>query len=309
MDKYISMNSYKAGRSCLLAVTVLTFVNVILLVLNSRISFVYSAAVPQIAIAYADAYFTGVQKFFAIVLFAFIPVVLFAISYVLSRKDWKWLLVGTILMAIDVVCLVVLAFSVGTLTDLMLNFIFEIVILFTMIKGVSSGKKLNNDFSVPSQNEVIRENTDQNIKVYFYDKNLARENKTNKVLVFLALTLAFMLLEIGVVVACMHFYNSNNAVLITVLTLIGALLVITVYILVSIKLTPFVSASSYSYYKENDCIYRISSTSMITAQVFANVLVEKETDNAYYCSYISENGKSRKLIIPKCYPQIDEILY
>ncbi|MDO4378603.1 MAG: hypothetical protein Q4C64_05570, partial [Erysipelotrichia bacterium] len=302
-------NSYKSGRGCLLAVTALTLVNMILMLIDSNVSFIYSAAVPQIAIVLAKAFFTGMQRVFVIVIFALIPVALLAISYLLSKKDWKWLLVGTVLMSIDIICLAVFAFINGTFGDLLINFVFEFVILFTMIKGVSAGKKLNNDFSEPNQNDVIRENTDQNVKVYFYDKNLARENKTNKVLPFLALTLGFMFLEFGVVVACAFFYNSDNAVYVTILTLIGALAVITVYILLSIKLTPFVSASSYSFYKENDCIYRISSASMITAQAFANVLVEKETSNAYYCSYISQNGKSRKLIIPKCYPQIDEILY
>lgn len=308
MDKYISLNSYKAGRSCLLAVTVLTLLNILMLLMGSDVSFLYSAILPQIAVVIASELNSGMQSYLIVFVFAIIPVVLFAICYVLSKKEWKWLLIGTILMAVDFVCLILFSFLAG-FVGLLLNYVFTIIILVTMFKGVQAGKQLGNDFEKPNMEETVKEDFEKDTKIYYYDAQLAKQNKVNKMWLFLLSTFGFLIVEIVIAFFAAVMSDSSNEPIISICAIIFAIAIIALYFFIAIKISPFVSTASYSYYKKDDVVYRISNSSMVTVQMFANLLVEKEDEKAYYCSYISQNGKSRKVIIPKCYPEIDEILY
>ncbi len=311
MDKYVSINSYKGGRTTLLAVVSLTAVNVILACIDSNVSFLYSAILPQIAVGFAQN-FSGFEQFLIIFIFAIIPVLLLGICYLLSKKDWKWMLVATILMSIDALALIAYCIFIYFDGYIVSNFLIEGIILFVLIRSTKSGKRLNNDFEEPKQEDVINEavdsqtqtmGTDEHIKVYMFDKALAKQNKTDKTWLYFLSLLIFLAAEIGL---CML------AVFVPSLGILSGILAIVAvfgYIYVVVKMAPFVSCNSYSYFKKDDCVCRVSSQTLVTSQVFANLLVEKETSNAYYCSYISQNGKTRKLVIPKCYSNIEEILY
>lgn len=313
MDKYVSLSSYKGGRSCLITVIILSTINLFLGLSESNFSFLYSIFLPQLAISVGKYNFTGIESALVIVLFAIIPIILLGICYLLSKKDWKWLLVANVIVGIDI--LILLAYSLLVYFDVsfLINYTFEGIIFFLLIKSVRAGKELNNDFEVPNQDEVISEAVDnqeesssEKIKVYTYDKQLAKQNKADKTVLYFMSLVAFFFMEILIATALVIF--ADESTILTVVLLILAILLVGVFIVLSIKISPFVCNNSYSYYKKDDCVCRISSASLITTQIFANLLVEKQTDSAYYCSYISQNGKRRRLIIPKCYPQIDEIL-
>ncbi len=311
MDKYVSINSYKGGRSTLLAVVILTAVNVFLACIDAHYSLLFSAILPQIAVGFAQN-FSGFEQFLIIFIFAMIPVLLLGICYLLSKKDWKWMLVASILMSIDALALV--AYSIFIYFDgySVSSFFFEGIILFVLIRSTKSGKRLNNDFEEPKQEEVVNEavdkqtqaeETDEHIKVYMFDKALAKQNKTDKTWWYVLSILVFLVVEIGLCLIAV--FASSLGILSGILAIVAMV----GYIYIVVKMAPFVSCNSYSYFKKDDCVCRVSSQTLVTSQVFANLLVEKETSNAYYCSYISQNGKTRKLVIPKCYPNIEEILY
>lgn len=313
MDKYVSLSSYKGGRSCLITVIILSTINLFLGLLESNVSFLYSIFLPQLAVSIGKYNFTGLESALVIVLFAIIPIILLAICYLLSKKDWKWLLVATVIMGIDILILLAYNLLIYFEVSFLVNYTFEGIIFFLLIKAVRAGKKLNNDFEVPNQDEVINEAVDnqeetssEKIKVYTYDKQLAKQNKTDKTVLYFMSLVGFFFMEILIAAALAVF--ADESTILTVALIILALLLVLAFVVLSIKLAPFISNNAYSYYKKDDCVCRISSASLITTQIFANLLVEKQTDSAYYCSYISQNGKRRRLIIPKCYPQIDEIL-
>jgi hypothetical protein len=176
MEKINLVNRYKSARSTLIAVIVFSIINCFLLLVESDYSFLYSTITPQLAIVFAKYVFSGFTSLVVIVMFGFVPLILYGIAYLLSDKDWKWLRVATILFAIDIVVYIFYFINFGFQPSNIIDVIFEGIIMVSLVGGTIAGKELNNDFEVEEihlsqPGEVQGESSEETrIKVYNYDK-------------------------------------------------------------------------------------------------------------------------------------------
>ena len=313
MGKDILLSKYRFGRNCLITIVAFTTINVVMALLDVGYSLLFTAFVPQIAVIFAKYYFSGFDTFLVIALFSLVPIALLLICFFLSYKDWKWMLISSIIMVIDALALI--AYSVSGYFDfsLVLNYGFELGILYCLIRATLAGKELNNDFEGLDQKIIIDQSgafkieQPNTVKYYYYDKSLAKQNKTSKRLLFILALIGLIVTCTGTTIGLIFGIADGDALLliIGIVSLIASIFLI----IFEIKLSVFVEANTYSFYKENDIVCRVSLASIRPMQIYANLLVEKETSDAYYCSYINQKGKRKKLVVPKCYPQIDEILF
>ena len=79
MDKQILLGLYQSARSTFLVATILTSINTILLLVGLDYYLIYSLSIPVIAVALANALYTGVTGILIIIMFAIIPVILLII--------------------------------------------------------------------------------------------------------------------------------------------------------------------------------------------------------------------------------------
>ena len=313
MGKDVLLSQYRVGRSCLLTVVVLTLINIVMSIFEISYSLLFSAFMPQVVVILAKYFFSGLETVLVILIFALIPVALLMISYLLSAKDWKWMLVASIIMVIDAICLVVYTVMGYFDFSLVINYGFEAAILFILIRATIAGKDLNNDFDgltqtiVVNQNGTIEVERNDTVKCYYYDSKLAKENKISRFwLVAVALLVIVVVGPISMVGIIFGLVEGKLWMLI--LGILGVAMMVLVCIMEA-QLTPFNDAKHFWFYKENGIVCRASSSTLFPIKLLANLMVEKETSTAYYCSYVDQNGKRKKIVIAKCYPEIEEILY
>ena len=300
MDKQILLGRYQSARSTLLVATILTAINTILLLVGLDYYLIYSLSIPVIAVALANALYTGVTGILIIIMFAIIPVILLIISYLLSKKDYKWLTVATVIFVIDLLLVVGYEFLLAD-ASMVIDIVIKCMILFMMFAGVKAGKQLNNNFDV-SQAEV--KEAEENVKMYRYDDMLAKQNKTNKMWLFFLATFGWLFAVI-LLTTIITLVSDNIVAVIFVVLLAVAIFVC--WLLFIIKISPFVDCRHVCYYSDNGIVARLSSGSMISKTVMSNLLLEEEKDNCYICSYISTEGRTKRIVIPKCYKDIEEI--
>ncbi len=315
MEKMNLLNSYKSARSSLLSAIIFSVLNCFMLYFNMDYYFLYSMITPRLAIAFSKYVFRGFSSLMIIVMFAIVPLVLYIISYLLSEKDWKWLRVGTILFASDIVVFIGFFLIYGFEPSYIIDIVFEAVIMFILVKGVLAGKELNNDFEVEEivfekpveegelvEGEVVESDQSNAVRVYKYDRELAKNNKTNKTLLVVGSFVATM----GLLTVLMVVLNKtlNTHPMLMVVIIYGILIV---YIVWVVKLSPFLYAKNYTFFKKDGVVYRTLTTSGYI-QGFEDVFVEGVSEDRYVCSYKHKTGKRKELIIPKCYRGIEDIL-
>ena len=132
MDKQILLGRYQSARSTLLVATILTAINTILLLVGLDYYLIYSLSIPVIAVALANALYTGVTGILIIIMFAIIPVILLVISYLLSKKDYKWLTVATVIFVIDLLLVVGYEFLLAD-ASMVIDIVIKCMILFMML--------------------------------------------------------------------------------------------------------------------------------------------------------------------------------
>lgn len=136
--------NYKNGRSNLLMMTVLTVVNVILLLLNATVSFPFSAFFPQFVFALL-AYSGAEYDLFYIVgiILAVVPLGIYLLCYFLSAKRISWLVTALVLFSLDFIFLIIFLLPQIEASSI-IDIVFHIWVIYYLIRGVSSGFKLKN---------------------------------------------------------------------------------------------------------------------------------------------------------------------
>ena len=129
---------------------VFSAVNVILTVLDTGISFLFSATLPMLFAEFGQSMAAefGLQLYFRLGMgAAIIIIIIFSACYLLSKKYKVLILVALILFVIDTVALgwlLSLGFDAGMIIDI----VFHLWVLFSLYNGVSAWKnlkKFNND--------------------------------------------------------------------------------------------------------------------------------------------------------------------
>ena len=141
------------GRSALLAVLILTVVNLVLLVANQDSYFLFSASVPYYLTFFGklmDNDFgqwpwekVGTFTITALVIAAAILVV-FLLCWLLSKKRYGWLITGLVLFCVDTVALLLVSVQLGTLTDNIMDLLIHAWAIFQLFQGVRCVGALNN---------------------------------------------------------------------------------------------------------------------------------------------------------------------
>ncbi|HPX32356.1 MAG TPA: hypothetical protein PLT36_02500 [Erysipelotrichaceae bacterium] len=309
MEKTNLLNSYKGARSTLLAIIIFSVVNCFMLLMDLGYTFLYSTITPQLAIIFAKEVFSGFTSVIVIVMFAFIPIVLYLISYLLSNKEWKWMLVSTILFGVDILVFAIFFLTYGFESNIILDIIFEAVIMFSLVSGTIAGKKLNNDFeeeiTFNPATEIGEDAEGEKIKVYSYDKQYAKKNKANKTALLVLSFVGLMVLMVIVIVLLIPIFKDNVLLLLAVVY--GLLIAYIVWIL---KLSPFFNAKNYQYFLKDGAICRNTVINKINGpiEILTDLKVESTKEDSYICSFQRSENKRKKLIIPKSYPEIEDIL-
>lgn len=155
---------YKKARESLLAVAGFTALNLLLSVINSGFSLLFSATVPQMVYEigreigkelHSSAYMiTGLVL--ALILVAF-----YFLAWYLARRFRIWMLIAFILFIVDSLLLMLLVLINGAFETYILDIIFHALILYFLFRGVSAWRQLrgvsDDDFSASLKKVTVSE--------------------------------------------------------------------------------------------------------------------------------------------------------
>ena len=134
---------YSRARSNLLMMTILTAVNILLLIAEADLSFLFAAILPQLAVFYGwlGTGLTYSQTYTYIGYGAALLIIgAFLLCYFMSKKRKGWMTAALVLFCIDCLALVYWIY-LGFMIEDVLDIAFHICILIYLIRGVRAGVK------------------------------------------------------------------------------------------------------------------------------------------------------------------------
>ena len=134
---------YSRARSNLLMMTILTAVNILLLIAEADLSFLFAAILPQLAVFYGwlGTGLTYSQTYTYIGYGAALLIIgAFLLCYFMSKKRKGWMTAALVLFCIDCLALVYWIY-LGFMIEDLLDIAFHICILIYLIRGVRAGVK------------------------------------------------------------------------------------------------------------------------------------------------------------------------
>lgn len=143
---------YARARGNLLAMLLLTLVNVVLMIAEAEVSFLFSAILPQVAINYGwylDAWLGGSTYTWIAYAISVLTVALFALCYFLSKKHKGWMTAALVLFSLDCLVLVYWVY-LGFMVEDIMDIAFHVWILYYLISGVAAAAKLKRLAPLPA---------------------------------------------------------------------------------------------------------------------------------------------------------------
>lgn len=172
-ERYTLENKYNTTRYNLLLVIGFTLVNIILLVVNSDRYFLFSAYIPytvatlgmilcgKYPIDYygggspSDYNFMDQSAFVGFIALAVILAALYVLPYIFSKKLRPgWLIFALVIFILDTLFMI---YDAGIQTDMLIDYLFHIWVIVSLVIGVSAGYKLK---KLPSEDEELPEETE-----------------------------------------------------------------------------------------------------------------------------------------------------
>jgi len=140
------------GRGTLLAVVVLTLINLVLLVLNQDTYFLFSASVPYYLTFFGKLMDNGFEPWpwtvngtytISALVVAAVILILFLLCWLLSKKRSVWLTVGFVLFVVDTVALIAVSFLLfeNPMENIM-DLLIHIWAIWQLFQGVRCAAKL-----------------------------------------------------------------------------------------------------------------------------------------------------------------------
>lgn len=151
-----NLKRYSAARNDLLIMIILTVINIALMFTGSDSMMLFSASIPYFAVGMG--YWNGDSELliFGIVI-AVVSVLLYALCWFMSKKKYQWLIVATILFVIDSAAMIYLYASSGEFASGTFDIIIHALVLYYLIAGILTGKKLKSIKDDKTLGEGIRE--------------------------------------------------------------------------------------------------------------------------------------------------------
>ena len=141
MKKRIEIEKkFANARKNLMLVIIFSVVNMALTVLNSNISFLFSATVPVLVLQVGQIFSeeSGISMFLmAAAAIALIIIALYGICFLLSKKRRAFMLVALILFVLDTLFLL-WTLTLGFDSGVMLDIVFHVWILYFLISGTKA---------------------------------------------------------------------------------------------------------------------------------------------------------------------------
>ena len=132
-------NRYRNGRANLLILALLTAVNIVLILIESDVTFLFSATSPTL-VFYIASYLYGSA---AGAIAAFSIVAIFLLCYFMSNKHHGWIVAALILFIADCLVLAYFIYAYGFDTSYLIDIAFHVYVLATLIMGAVADVKLS----------------------------------------------------------------------------------------------------------------------------------------------------------------------
>lgn len=151
-------NNYRISRANLLMVVAFTLLNVILALVGGDVYLLFSASIPYFLVFNAmflcgklpaeyydfeNYIYDFYENEFLIVMtvIAIVIIALFALFWLLSKRNTAWLIASLVLFGLDTVGMFVLF---GISADMILDIVFHAWVIYYLILGIVAGQKLKN---------------------------------------------------------------------------------------------------------------------------------------------------------------------
>lgn len=134
------------ARSNLIAMTLLTIVNIAAYFFGGDFGFPFSAFFPYAAVIFGDIFATELADpmiFYWGIALASIVLILFIVGYFLSKKRHGWLIVVTVLYVLDLMFMTYIYFPDFDFSAL-LDYVFHFWVLYYLVLGVIAAIKIKN---------------------------------------------------------------------------------------------------------------------------------------------------------------------
>ena len=130
---------YNSARSNLLLVVAFSLVNLVLTVVQADLYFLFSATFPWVAAVFGQAFAEelGAPVFLVVgIVLAVISIGLYFLCWLLSKKNYGWMIAATILFGLD--CILLLFFLSA---DMVVDLVFHALVMYYLISGCIAGGK------------------------------------------------------------------------------------------------------------------------------------------------------------------------
>lgn len=141
-NRDIALQKYAAARSNLLVMVCFTLVNIVLLFLKADVMMLFSATVPYFAAMLGLVDESGLLLVPGILIAAIGLIVCF-LCWLLSKKNYGWMIAALVLFILDTAALIGLYIWTGDFSGI-LDLAIHIWVLYYLIVGVKYGKQLKN---------------------------------------------------------------------------------------------------------------------------------------------------------------------
>ena len=178
-NRSAAQNKFEISRKNLLAVVIFTTINVLMVLFNAGLSFLFSAKVPEIIIQIGMVAY-GISErgaiLFAAAVISFAIIIIYFSCYVLSKKRRAFILVALIMFSVDFLFLIwtlTLGFDAGILID----FAFHVWVMYYFIIGTKAWADLK---KMPPEEEMAENENREGQAEY---EEYTEENDVPKALV------------------------------------------------------------------------------------------------------------------------------
>lgn len=141
-QRKIYTQKFNSARTNLLLVLVLTLVNIILLIAGSETFMLFSASIPYYAVC-LPVVWGEFELFVAGCILAAVLLVIYFLSWLLSKKRPGWLVVALVMFILDTLALIgfyLLAEEISGIMDVVIH----IWVLYYLVNGIFAARKLKN---------------------------------------------------------------------------------------------------------------------------------------------------------------------
>lgn len=141
-QKELFQQKVNNARSNLLLVIVFTIINIVLVLLGSETTFLFSATMPYLSVALG--YFSEFTPFFVAGLITSLLIIVgYFLCWLFSKKHFGWMIAALVLFSIDTLCLIGVYVMIQDFSGV-IDFAIHIWVLYYLIIGVKYGYKLKN---------------------------------------------------------------------------------------------------------------------------------------------------------------------